>query len=64
MRLLMHIDKQRFSAEIQCSYEGFYQGGSFYRVFLLRFHFQIHCSCLNYNMTSIILLTINSGKRL
>ena len=34
------------------------------RVFLLRFRFQFYCSCFNYIMTSIILLSINSGKRL
>ena len=36
----------------------------FLRVFLLRFRFQFYCSCFNYIMTSIILLSINSGKRL
>ena len=36
----------------------------FLRVFLLRFRFQFYCSCFNYIMTSIILLPINSGKRL
>ena len=35
----------------------------FLRVFL-RFRFQFYCSCFKYIMTSIILLSINSGKRL
>ena len=30
----------------------------FLRVFLLRFRFQFYCSCFNYIMTSIILLSI------
>jgi len=51
-RLLLYIEKQ------SCC-----QGGAFLRVFLLRFRFQIYCSCFNYIMTSIILLSINSGKR-
>ena len=36
----------------------------FLSVFLLRFRFQFYCSSFKYIMTSIILLSINSGKRL
>ena len=45
---------------MRCFYDVFYQGGAFFRVFLLRCLFQIYCPCFNYIMRSIILLSINS----
>ena len=38
-RLLVHIDKQRFSPKIQCSYEVFYEGGAFLKSFSSSFSF-------------------------